>query len=246
MAEAPLTDPAAAWLARGVPRPESRPFPARDGAGLDGLCLAADRSREAADTLDHLICLLGVGQEGWHAEHVRRVVLQAERLAAALGLAPDEVRAVRWGAALHDIGKTRVPQAILQKTGPLDPLEYGVILQHPEWGVELLEGLPFLPQATREAVRSHHERWDGGGYPAGLRGDQIPLSARIVSLADVFDALTQRRPYKPAWTEQEAARSLLREAGRQFDPDLAPLFVEAVLGLGHLTALPSITGYPLF
>lgn len=196
---------------------------------------------DPAGALDHLICLLGAaleeaGQAGedWQREHVRRTADLAGRLATALGLLPGEVRAIRWGAALHDIGKVRVPQAILQKAGALGPAEHAVILQHPVWGVELLAALPFLPPQTLEAVHHHHERWDGQGYPAGLRGGEIPLSARIVCLADVFEALTSPRPYKSGWPEADAALYLLQEAGRLFDPVLAPLFVDGVLGFGHL------------
>lgn len=206
------------------------------------LSRAAGAPQDAASVVDAAVQLLvalqeGSGPEGWQGGHLRRIVTWAEELAVVAGLAPDEVRAVRWGAALHDIGKARVPQAILQKPGPLDPHEFAVILRHPEWGVELLGGLPFLPTPTLDAVRHHHERWDGGGYPAGLSLRRIPLSARIVALADVYDALTSERSYKAAWCGADAARYLLREAGRQFDPHLAPLFVREVLGFGDL-ALP--------
>ncbi|WP_051935406.1 HD-GYP domain-containing protein [Deinococcus sp. YIM 77859] len=185
------------------------------------------------DTAIHLLCLWQEdGQEG----HPRRTMARAEQLARALRLPARRVRAVRWGAALHDIGKEQVPPAILQKPGPLDPLEQQTIRQHPDWGVARLAGLPWLPQETLHAVRHHHERWDGQGYPLGLYGSAIPLSARIVALADVYDALTNRRVYKAAWTTEQAALYLLAEVGRQFDPELTRLFVGHVLGFPHLLA----------
>lgn len=194
----------------------------------------AERLQDSERALDEVVQLLGVSQDAWQADHVRRIVDLAQRLAAATGLCPAEVQAVRWGAALHDIGKARVPQAILQKPGPLNPLEYAVIRQHPAWGVQLLADLLFLPLQTLDAVRHHHERWDGRGYPLGLKGQHIPLSARIVSIADVFDALLSTRPYKRAWTYQEAVEYLIAESGRLFDPHLTRVFVCEVLGFNHL------------
>ncbi|MEF2277693.1 HD domain-containing phosphohydrolase [Deinococcus sp. YIM 134068] len=194
----------------------------------------AERLQDVERALDEAVHFLGVSQDAWQSEHIRRIVDFAERLAQAAHLSATEVAAVRWGAALHDIGKARVPQAILQKPGPLDPLEYEVILQHPVWGVQLLADLPFLPVSTVDAVRHHHERWDGGGYPLGLTGHRIPLAARIVAVADVFDALTSVRPYKSAWTYQDAVDHLITESGRQFDPELTRLFVCEVLGFTHL------------
>jgi putative nucleotidyltransferase with HDIG domain len=198
------------------------------------LARAAEPLADAQSVLDAVVGLLAASQEGWQEGHIRRMMARAEELAVAAGLCPEQVRAVRWGAALHDIGKARVPQAILQKPGPLDAQEYGEIRQHPDWGVELLASLPSLPPQTLAAVQHHHERWDGGGYPAGLRRRRIPLSARIVGLADVYDALTSARPYKPAWSAQGAARYLLNEAGGQFDPGLTRLFVRDVLNFGEL------------
>ncbi|MDB5046572.1 MAG: sensor protein [Deinococcus sp.] len=194
----------------------------------------SERLNHAERALDEAIHLLGVSQDAWQAEHIRRIVDFAQRLAGAAGLGPQEVRAVRWGAALHDIGKARVPQEILHKPGPLNALEYEVILQHPLWGVQVLAELPFLPAQTVDAVRHHHERWDGHGYPLGLKEQAIPLVARIMAIVDVFDALTSVRPYKPAWAYQDAVEHLIRESGRQFDPILAQLFVFEVLGFDHL------------
>nr|WP_274704880.1 HD-GYP domain-containing protein [Deinococcus geothermalis] len=194
----------------------------------------AERLHDAERALDEVVQLLGVSQDAWQADHVRRIVDLAQRLAVAAGLGPAEVRAVRWGAALHDIGKARVPPAILQKPGPLVPEEFAVIQQHPVWGADLLTALTFLPVEALDAVRYHHERWNGAGYPLGLAGQRIPLSARIVSIADVFDALLSNRPYKAAWTYQDAVDYLIAEAGRRFDPHLTRLFVCEVLGFTYL------------
>lgn len=210
---------------------------------LEALKISAQRTFDLSERLNHTeraldeaIHLLGVSQDAWQAEHIHRIVDFAQRLASTAGLGPSEVRAVRWGAALHDIGKARVPQEILHKPGPLDALEYEVILQHPLWGVQVLTDLPFLPAQTVDAVRHHHERWDGHGYPLGLRGQAIPLVARIMAIVDVFDALTSVRPYKPAWPYQDAVEHLIRESGRQFDPALTRMFVCEVLGFSHLLA----------
>ncbi|MEW6423108.1 MAG: HD domain-containing phosphohydrolase [Deinococcota bacterium] len=203
----------------------------------------AERLHDTERALDEVVQLLGVSQDAWQADHVRRIVDFAQRLAVAAGLGPAEVRAVRWGAALHDIGKTQVPQAILQKPGPLNPEEFAVIRQHPVWGVGLLADLTFLPVETLDAIRHHHERWNGAGYPLGLAGHRIPLSARIVSIADVFDALLSARPYKAAWAYQDAVDYLIAESGRQFDPRLTRLFVCEVLGFTHLAdCFPSDSG----
>ncbi|KEF35155.1 hypothetical protein RDMS_03735 [Deinococcus sp. RL] len=183
--------------------------------------------------LDAAVSLLTSVQAGGGRGHEERVVTLAVALAQAAGLSAPQVRAVRWGAALHDLGKLRVPAALLNKAGPLSGEERALLQRHPVWGAELLSPLP-LPAAAVAAVRHHHERWDGSGYPAGLRWGRIPLTARIVALADVFDALVSSRPYKPAWCEREAARVMLRGAGSQFDPHLARLFVGEVLGFRDL------------
>ena len=158
----------------------------------------------------------------------------ATRLGEAYRLDDEALKALRWGAALHDVGKARVPQTILSKRGPLSADEFDVVVQHPVWGAEILERLEFIPQASRQAVLHHHERWDGGGYPAGLLEERIPISARIVMIADVFDALTSDRSYKAAWTPDAAGEFLIRESGRAFDAGLVRLFLERVLGLGYL------------
>ncbi|MCP2013577.1 putative nucleotidyltransferase with HDIG domain [Deinococcus sp. HSC-46F16] len=203
------------------------------GVDTEATWAAANRLSAHSDlALDTAVELLASVQGGGQG-HGRRVVELAVSLAEAAGLSSEEVRAVRWGAALHDLGKVRVPREVLDKPGPLTGEERTLVQGHAAWGAELLTPLP-LPAAAVAAVRHHHERWDGGGYPRGLRCRRIPLAARIVAIADVFDALISARPYKPAWCECEAARVILRGAGSQFDPRLARLFVREVLGFRDL------------
>lgn len=158
--------------------------------------------------------------------HTDRVVELSNRFAEELGLEQAQRQALTWGAYLHDIGKIAVPDAILLKPGRLAEAEFAVIKKHTIFGTEMLSDLPFLPAETRQVVRGHHERWDGAGYPDQLAGDDIPLLARMFSLIDVYDALRSERPYKRAWTHQEAASEIARQAGGQFDPNLAERFLE--------------------
>ncbi|MDZ7802027.1 MAG: PAS domain S-box protein [Trueperaceae bacterium] len=160
--------------------------------------------------------------------HTDRVVALAERFARRMGLGDAEVRGVRWGAYLHDVGKVAMPDAILLKPGPLSEREFEVIRTHAVLGWEMIRDVPFLPPSARALVRHHHERWDGAGYPDGLAGEAIPLAARMFALVDVFDALTHARPYKGAWPPERAARHLSASAGRHFDPTLVPVFLDLV------------------
>ncbi|GGL13805.1 HD domain-containing phosphohydrolase [Deinococcus radiotolerans] len=154
------------------------------------------------------------------AGHTERVVALALRIGEALGLSPEQREDLRLGAYLHDIGKLGIPDAILLKPGRLDPAEWHLMQRHAEFGDELVRRIPTVPSAARAVVRHHHERWDGTGYPDRLAGTAIPLGARIFSVADVYDALTSDRPYKPAWSALEAVTELRDQAGRQFDPDV--------------------------
>lgn len=134
---------------------------------------------------------------------------------------PTRTRALRDAAPLHDIGKIAMPDAILQKEGPLTDDEWVTMRRHAEIGGTILDGSGFaLLELAREIAVSHHERWDGSGYPLGLAGQDIPLSGRIVAVADVFDALTSQRPYKRAWSIEEALGFLKDNAGKLFDPGL--------------------------
>ena len=156
--------------------------------------------------------------------HCERLVLLAARVGEAVGLAKGELEALAYGALLHDVGKIGVPEAILLKPGPLDRDEWTVLRRHPEIGERICQPLglsrEFLP-----IIRSHHERWDGGGYPDGLVGYQIPIGARIVGIVDAFDAMTHDRPYRPSRTTAEALEELHRERNHHFDPELVSLFL---------------------
>jgi len=162
-------------------------------------------------------------------DHVVRVQEIATELALATGLASETAASIGWSAMLHDIGKLHVPDRILLKPGPLDRAEWDVMRLHPVWGAEILaQGAGF--EVARRIARSHHENFDGSGYPDGLAGDAIPLEARIVRLADAFDAITHGRPYQAARPVEWAVEEIDRHAGSQFDPHLARLFLEMLEG----------------
>jgi putative two-component system response regulator len=156
--------------------------------------------------------------------HCQRLANLAARLGAQAGLDGIELEAVAYGALLHDVGKIGVPESILTKPGPLDEDEWELMRRHPEIGERICQPLASAGMFS-PIVRHHHERWDGRGYPDGLRGEAIPLGARIVGLVDAFDAMTHDRPYRRAAPTPLAVNELWREAGGQFDRALVPLLV---------------------
>jgi hypothetical protein len=160
-------------------------------------------------------------------EHVRRIELTSRRLAQRAGHGDIVAAEVGWAAMLHDLGKLRVPDRILLKPDPLDPDEWTIVRLHPIWTEEALTGGAHLEMA-RQIGRSHHENWDGSGYPDGLYGDQIPLPARIVRITDAFDAMTNRRPYQQPVSLEAALEELQANAGRNFDPELVRTFGELI------------------
>jgi len=159
--------------------------------------------------------------------HCSRVADYACLLAEAAGFAPQEMLWFRMGALLHDVGKVSVPLEILTKPGRLDEAEWGVMSLHPVFGVGLLEGVEF-PWDVRPMIRHHHERWDGSGYPDKIGGTDIPLEARILTIADVYDALTTTRSYRAAFPHDKAMEILTSEVGKTVDPTLFPVFVDAI------------------
>ncbi len=161
--------------------------------------------------------------------HTQRVTDYAVKLARRLGFTDMELVHVRRGAILHDIGKMAIPDSILLKPGPLTADEWDIIRQHPRYAYELLSPIPYLGPAL-DIPHYHHERWDGTGYPHKLKENQIPLTARLFSVVDVYDALTSHRPYRPAWKPDEAAAYVSSQMGRHFDPQIAREF------LGLMTA----------
>jgi HD-GYP domain-containing protein (c-di-GMP phosphodiesterase class II) len=160
-------------------------------------------------------------------EHLHRVREMATLVASELGFEIEEARAFGKAAVAHDLGKIGIPDAILGKPGKLTGEEFDIIKTHTEIGERVL-GMSPLFELERQAARYHHERWDGSGYPDGLTGTNIPLVARITSVADVFDALVTRRPYKEPWSEGVAATYLKENAGTHFDPDVVAAFLRVL------------------
>ncbi len=157
--------------------------------------------------------------------HIRRVQLYAAALARALGMTENDIQGVKTAALLHDIGKLAVPEHILSKPGPLTPEEFQKIRAHPKVGADIISAVPF-PYPVSPLILSHHERWDGKGYPAGLKGEDIPLGARILSVVDYFDALMAERPYHKAMGYDAAIGLLQQEAGKGLDPTVVDKFIE--------------------
>ncbi|GGL19613.1 HD-GYP domain-containing protein [Deinococcus radiotolerans] len=166
-----------------------------------------------------------------HAEqHMDRVGHLSALIAQAYGLSAQDAQHLGQAATVHDIGKVVIPASILKKPGPLTLEEFEVIKTHCRAGANLLWGHTPLQRLAAEIALSHHERWDGQGYPYGWAGTQTPVSARIVAVADVFDALTRDRPYKRAWSRAQALREIATQAGQHFDPAVVAAF-KTVLGL---------------
>jgi putative two-component system response regulator len=157
--------------------------------------------------------------------HVQRMSLYAEEIGRRLGLSSHECDLVLTASPMHDLGKIGISDLILLKPGKLTPDEFSIMKEHTLIGASILSGQdsPLL-RTAHEIALNHHERWDGTGYPNGLSGQAIPLTARIASVADVFDALTMVRPYKPAWPTDAARQEILAHAGRQFDPEVVAAF----------------------
>jgi CHASE2 domain-containing sensor protein len=165
--------------------------------------------------------------------HIERIGLLCQRLGEAAGLTSIEAETLRHAAVLHDVGKIGVPDRVLLKPGKLDPEEWAVMKTHAEIGASMLAGSDSpLVQLGEEIALTHHERWDGSGYPAGLRGEDIPLAGRICAICDVFDALRSRRPYKEPWSFHDALTEISAQRGRHFDPRLVDLFVALAAELG--------------
>jgi putative nucleotidyltransferase with HDIG domain len=190
-----------------------------------------DHQEELKDAYDHAL-------EGWARAlemrdketegHSRRVTSLAVRLAAACGLSGEALHDMHRGALLHDIGKMAIPDEVLLKAGALSDAERDVMQTHTTIASQMLTGVPFLEPALAIALY-HHERWDGSGYPKRLREEEIPLTARIFAVVDVWDALLSNRPYRGAATKAEAAEYLREQRGRQFDPLVVDRFLELEL-----------------
>ena len=190
--------------------------------------LSLVRMEELRETRLQIVQRLGRAAEYKDNEtglHVIRMSHFSKLLALAAGCSPAWAEDLLNAAPMHDVGKIGIPDAVLRKPGPLDAAEWDTMRRHPEIGAEIIGEHPSgLLQLAREIALAHHEKWDGSGYPRGLAGEAIPLSARIVAIADVFDALTTRRPYKEPWPVQEAMNHIAAQAGKHFDPALVALF----------------------
>jgi putative nucleotidyltransferase with HDIG domain len=160
--------------------------------------------------------------------HSERVADLATLLARHVGLDPSILLWFHMGALLHDVGKLAVPGDVLNKRGSLLPEEAALMREHPAAGESLVDDVQF-PWDIRPMIRGHHERWDGSGYPDGLRGEDIPLTARILCIADVYDALTSQRAYRAARTHEDTVDIMVLESGKTFDPELLHIFVNRTL-----------------
>lgn len=175
--------------------------------------------------------------EGWSAAmdfrdqetegHSKRVASLTISLAERLGVSEEEITYIARGALLHDVGKIGIPDSVLKKAGPLDEDEWKLMRQHPRIAREMLAGIPHLASSL-DIPLYHHEKWDGSGYPEGLKGEKIPFAARLFSVIDVFDALTSDRPYRRAWSNAEALSYIKEQAGIQFDPLIVGAFVSMI------------------
>ena len=164
--------------------------------------------------------------------HVIRMSNYSRLLALAAGLSEESADRLYEAAPMHDVGKIGIPDHILLKPGPLDEAEWAIMRKHPAIGAEIIgEHESELLQDARVIALTHHEKWDGSGYPNRLRGKEIPLIGRIIAVVDVFDALTTVRPYKKAWTVDDALAYMQRESGRHFDPELVRLFMTVLPGI---------------
>jgi putative two-component system response regulator len=195
---------------------------------LDGLV----RRRTAELEVSHLESLKRLHREfrDETTDHTQRVGQAAAQLALLAGVTAEMAGLIEEAAPLHDLGKVGVPEAVLLKPGTLTPEEFDLVRAHTTIGARIIgDTTSEVLSLARVIAETHHERWNGEGYPAGLQGEAIPLPGRLVAVCDVFDALTHERPYKRAWTVEEAVDELVSERGRFFDPDLVDLFVEKVL-----------------
>ena len=186
------------------------------------------RTQELNDVQLEIIRRLGRAAEFKDNEtglHVIRMSHYSRLIAEELGYGFEWSNLIFNAAPMHDIGKIGIPDCILLKQGPLDKEEWNLMQQHPQFGADIIgDHDSRLLQMSKEIALSHHEKWDGSGYPNGLKGQEIPISGRVIAIADVFDALTTERPYKKAWTVEDTVNLINENTGTHFDPDLVPIF----------------------
>ena len=165
----------------------------------------------------------------WTAGHSERVTKYAELIGRKLKLTDDQLRNLMISAILHDIGKIAVPEDILDKPSRLTEEEFSIVRKHPDIGANIIEDIPAYSDVILPGILHHHERWDGKGYPTGLEGESIPLFARIIAVADVFDAISAERPYRKAMSEDEVEKFIRDNMGKMFDPEITELFISIIL-----------------
>ena len=192
-------------------------------AALENLKLHFELKEANRDSL-YMLAVAAEFKDKVTGDHIRRIAEYTRLLALETGVPEDEVHNLAQSSMLHDIGKLGIPDAILQKKGDLTEQELEIMRDHTTLGFRILEKHHGF-RLAREIALNHHERWDGKGYPSGLKGEEIPLAARIVSVADVYDALLHERPYKEAWTPERCLATLQENAGTQFDPTVVAAFV---------------------
>jgi HD-GYP domain-containing protein (c-di-GMP phosphodiesterase class II) len=193
---------------------------------------SANKYRKISDMLKHAyldtiyrLSITAEYKDRNTSDHIRRMSLYSKMLAEKMGLKSDEVEMMLCASPMHDIGKMGVPDAILLKQGPLAPDERGVMEQHPIFGANILGGSDSeLLEYGKTIALTHHEKWDGTGYPQKLKGKNIPLAGRIAAVADVFDAMTSNRPYRPAWSFEYAMEKILKNSDHHFDPEIIDCF----------------------
>lgn len=191
--------------------------------------LVRQRTREVEDTQLKVIERLGRAGEYRDNEtgaHVLRMSRACHLLALEIGLSPRHADLILYASPMHDVGKIGIPDQILLKPGRLTPEERQTIETHTDIGADIIGDHPSeVLRLARIIAQTHHEKWDGSGYPKGLKGEEIPVESRIAAVCDVFDALTSPRPYKKAWTTEDAVSLLIAESGKHFDPDMVTTFV---------------------
>ncbi len=178
------------------------------------------------DTLSALTSAIDA-KDSYTRGHSERVTELSIKLANECKVSDADIENIKIGGLLHDIGKIGIPEAVLNKPGRLNDEEFAIIKSHPDLGIHILGKVEFLEPMV-PIIRHHHERYDGRGYPAGLKGDEIPYLARIVSVVDTFDAMTTNRPYRKALSIEESLKEIEKCSGTQFDPEIAAAFVKMV------------------
>ena len=190
----------------------------------DLVCKRTEQLEEAIREGIVMLVMAAEAKDDGTGDHVHRIQRLTRKICEGLKMSSEESERISFFSIMHDVGKIHIPDHILKKPGPLTVKEWDLMQTHCLAGEKILGNKPFY-QTAREIARSHHERWDGKGYPDGLKGESIPLAARIVTVADVFDAATHERPYKSAWTMEAVLEEMKRLSGKVFDPNILNTFI---------------------